>query len=262
MLQKALEFLSQPKRADIIKTIVGDMLWNDPKRVYEPIVHPLFRQVCCVESIAAAVIEEGVRRNNSAGDHMTVIFGKNGALFHCDDHFRRDVWKYERQDSQQYAALKALLSGAKGHIPTLRAIQALRPSIKDADALLRQMRRVQATGKTTVTSNPLMSDGGGQAGGSIEWTMAAEGGATTKAAIPAEFVVELPIVRGSEKRYTVTVEIEAFLKGTEDNKKELAFSFCAPDLQHIIEQSIADEFAWFKAATMTKMPRLLVLLDY
>lgn len=27
-------------------------------------------------------------------------------------------------------------------------------------------------------------------------------------------------------------------------------------------EAVADEFAWFKAQTMTKMPRLLVLLDY
>lgn len=260
MIQKALEFLSQPKRETVIKTELGSMLWHEPDRVYKTIINKLDRKICCVESLAAAVIEEGVRRNNEVGDHMTVIFNRSGAEFHPDDKIRRDQWTYKRVDSQQYEALKALLSGSKNHVNSLRRIQALRPSIDGADALLRQMRKVQITTGTKVVSAPLCREDDTNTGGSIEWTTAAEGGPTTKTKIPAGFQVKLPIVRGSEKLYTFDVEIEAFLGG--DEKNTVAFSFTAPELDQIIDQAVADEFAWFKAQTMTKMPRLLVLLDY
>jgi hypothetical protein len=240
-------------------------LYSDAARGYVPIdrVVVLTGGVSNIESFAALVKEEVIRRESQAGEFMTVIFNLNGARFSPDDRVCLDSFTYERTLSPQFTALKGYLGKVLEHKQLVSALQVLRPSIVGYPELIRQFKKVTFNEKTNIVSEPFLTGGVNDNSYSVSVQAQGEGSQsapTSTTQLPGEFEVELQYARGSEKKYRTTIEVDlsTVLNG---ERKELRFTLVAPDLPNVEELAIEDEVAHFCAAT-APLTRLLILVDY
>lgn len=242
------------KRPVELETQRGTYLYNDGKKEYSPLLPELNRGISNVESLAGAVIEECVRRNNPTGNFMTVIFTEKGGAFYPDDERRLDRWTYERCLSQQWKFLLENLNKEMKHLDFIRFVQGLRPSVINYQALIREFKKVTFDGRTSVTSQPIIEDG--QGGSQVSFTLETKNG-HTQTAMPGDIAIELPFTRGSDKKYSLIIELDVAL----NEMDQVRFRPVCPELEVVTEQAIADEVAFFKEQVKEKSD-LLVLLDY
>lgn len=231
-----------------------------------------------VESFLALVREETLRRAPVAdvdpkskevprhdGSFMTVVFNESGARFSPDDRVQVDAFTYERALSPQWARLMESLNKAGDHKTFIRTLQALRPSIANYEDLMRHFRKLSFSDRTSIASEPLLEAGRNANEYKVEIELrsgAAAGNTTSTTALPSSFDVTMQYARGSEKRYTTTVEIDlSAVMIQNSDRKALRFTLIAPDLANVVEQAVDDEVSKFRELT-ADIPRLLVLQDY
>lgn len=235
-------------------------LYNDKAQKYEEVDRwaPSGYGVSNVESFATLVKEAARRKENPTGNLMTVIFSATGATFAADDRDRRDLFAYDRTNSPQWKALLEILNKPMDHPTFVRALQRLRPSIKDYDRIIRHYRKVSFGETLGIVSEPILTDGKSQ--NAYQVAIEARGGAENTTTLPSEFVVELQFTRGSSSRYLMTIELDlsTIPKG---DRKELRFTLIAPEVSVVVEQAIEDEVAWFRGEAKD-LSELLILVDY
>jgi hypothetical protein len=260
-------------------------LYNDNAGAYEKVLSedvppPQKGTVSNVESFLALVREQTLRRAPVSettdvkvtkgdcrhdGSFMTVVFSEAGARFSADDRAQTDFFAYERALSPQWARLAESLNKPIDHKTFIRTLQALRPSITNYEELMRHFRKLSFSDKTSIASEPLLEAGRNANEYKVEIELrsgAATGGTTSATTLPSSFEVTMQYARGSEKRYSTTIEIDlSAVMIQNSDRKALRFTLIAPDLANVIEQAVDDEVAAFRLAT-ADIPRLLVLQDY
>lgn len=266
----ALSHVPEDGREAILTATDGSgkqWLYNDAERRYEPLADAIVKQsgaVSNIESFIALVLEETKRRPIDGkphnGEFMTVVFNLAGGKFSADDRLRRDHFTYERTLSPQWRALIATLNKPLEHKQLVSALQLLRPSIIGYADLMLQLRKIHFTDKTNIVSEPTLQDGKNENTYGVEVAVTGGTSNTTRTALPSQFDVNLQYARGSEKRYSTTIEIDlsTIQKG---ERKELRFTLIAPDLTNVEEAAVEDEVALFREQTKA-VPRLLTLVDY
>lgn len=255
--------------------------YNDGEKKYELTTRTVIRpaqtgEVSNVESFLAVVREETLRRAPSAdpkakelprhdGSFMTVVFDADGAEFSPDDRVQADKFTYERALSPQWAQLVAALNKPMDHKTFIRTLQALRPSISGYEELMRHFRKLSFSDKTSIASEPLLEAGRNANEYKVEIELrsgAATGGTTSATTLPSSFDVTMQYARGSERRYSTTIEIDlSAVMIQNSDRKALRFTLIAPDLANVVEQAVDDEVTAFRTAT-ADIPRLLILQDY
>lgn len=225
------------------------------------------RTVSNIESLAAMVIEEGrragedefpddppERTKRSLGNQMTVIFDKKGATFHLDDRDGRTAFRYEREVSWQWTAL---LEGAqhREHLPFIRHLQKLRPTIVEYPKVLTEFRKVHFSAQTQVESAPTLEQGRAGLVHSLEFS--ARNG-KTKAELPSSIHCVLPFAQGSKKVFETDVEVAIELN---EQSKKVLFSLSFADAFALTEEAIDHEVTWFREQ-VKDLSLLHILEDY
>lgn len=262
------------------------LLYNDSESKYEvvstvDVIPPRKGAVSNVESFLALVREETLRRAPADerplkdrdktpgprhdGSFMTVVFSETGATFSPDDRIQVDSFSYDRALSPQWARLVSSLNKAMDHTTFIRTLQALRPSISNYEELMRHFRKLHFSDKTSIASEPLLEAGRNANEYKVEIELrsgAAAGGTTSATTLPSSFDTTMQYARGSEKRYSTTVEIDlSAVMIQNSDRKALRFTLIAPDLANVVEEAVDDEVAAFRLQT-ADIPRLLILQDY
>jgi len=226
------------------------------------------RSVSNIESFAQMVLEEARRAgadetsghiDRGAGDRMTVIFGKDGAVFHLDDRDGRTAFHYQREISWQWQALQEAAK-PREHLDFIRLLQKLRPSIVEYRRVLLEFRKVSFSQSVRVDSAPTLENG--KAGLVHELEVHAKGNSgPTKVNLPSSIHLVLPFAQGSEKQFKTEAEVAIELAGGNGDQKRIVFSLTFADSFSLKEEAIAHEVAWFREKTAS-LTRLSILEDY
>jgi hypothetical protein len=256
MLLDLIKEVFHLQRKTLIETNRGEYIYNDNAECYQPLFPPFKRTISTVESLAEAVVEEARRRINETGDQMTLLIEEDGGHFYPDDVINRDEWVYQRKMSLPYKILVDQLGRDLKHIEFIRVLQKLRPIITDYPELSRLYRQVTFDGNTKVTSQPVITNG--QAGASVEFTLAPKNGADVSVALPATFEIKLPMVKGSAIIYSTFIDIEMYLNDNNEPRFRLVWA----DKETVFDQMLEDERLYLTDRLSKPLPELCILLSY
>ena len=219
-------------------------LYDDNDGSYDEVdpYRPKSDTVSNIESFITLVKAEALRRNNTTGERMNVIFTDTGATLIADTDDRRDVYTYTRKPSAQWRTLISQLGKEQNHRAFIIWLQSLQPSIEDFPNVLAAFRSLQLNRSAKMVSDPLLVDG--SKGASYEVRLDVKSGSAV-ANIPQTITVKLPFARGDEREYSFDVQID--INGGEGDAPLI--TAMAPAVEVIKEQAIVDEMTDFAAKT-------------
>lgn len=249
---EAIELLQRQRREPIIMSDLGWLLYDDGKKSYAPLIRPLSRSVSNVESFAAYVVKAASRADNVTGEGMTASFSERGGVCYLKDGETEDLINYERRLSPAWKFVNDRLDRSFSHKELIRFFQALRGSftvVSDYQSTRNAYTRVSFDDKTTVESQPILSDG------KILFSYKREAG-LANGEWPGAIMLNLQYARGSARSYPCEIEIEAELA-----KSEIIFRLAFADKEKIIQEAIEDEISDFKAAT-AGLSQMLVVMNF
>jgi len=264
MIKGIIEFITGLKRPELIDTKDGQYIYNDAKQSFErvPENRPFNRTVCNVDSFAKAVLEE-VKRDgeDSNGSGMSVIFGKNGAVFYTDDTLgsEQNLWVFDREFTHLWSVIQKLTSGQKfAHRQLLDALESIKIFIPGFEKFYQIISKLRASKKINFVSNPVFEDG--EQAGSYQWEQKIDSNnATTERAVcPSEIPFRGKIVRGSEIEYEFALSLTPVL---DDEKGQILFSLSMPGFDMVLDQVREDEFVAF-CELVKPLTELLILRNY
>lgn len=234
----------QDRREIILKTQIGDYIFNDSAEKYERLIPYLDRSVSNVESFASYVIEYCNREENSDGHEVAVLFSMHGATCYPQDGLLQDKISYARKKSQQWEQIEKLLDREMTHKELLRAFQLLKPSIGGGYAdLTNQYKKITFDDKVSVTSQPIVENGSAGAAISFNYSVASGGQSQTK--LPSEFTLTLQFAWGSSRYYDLDIEIDPSLVKDKNENTIIKFTLIAPQIENLKMQAINDEISDF-----------------
>jgi len=251
--------LQELKRPELLDTPLGLHIYNDNNKGYSRLLPAFSRKVSNVESFAAYVLEEARRRNNTAGNKITVSFNQEGGYCYLGDNENLDTIAYDRRLSMSWLYLVGQLKKKITHAELLRTFQSLRPNIIGYPDIMLAYRRVTFDEKVSVTSQPLVEQG--RAGNSMNIEFTRQGGNTDSTELPATIPLRLQYARASDRYYDCALEVETELVENK-SKNEIYFTLLWPEKDNVIDQAIEEELKDFKALVLEKLPELLLVVNY
>lgn len=263
MIKGIIEFITGLKRPELIDTQDGQYIYNDSCKRFErvPVNRPFNRTVCNVDSFARAVLEE-VKRDgeDSNGSGMSVIFGKNGAVFYTDDTLgsEQNLWVFDREFTHLWSVIQTLTSGQKfAHRQLLDALESVKIFIPGFEKFYQVVSKLRASKKVQFVSNPIFQDG--EQAGCFEWEQKIDSnGSTEKAVCPSEIPFRGKIVRGSEIEYEFALALTPIL---DEENGRILFSLSMPGLDMVLDQVREDEYIAF-CELVKPLTELLILRNY
>lgn len=263
MIKGIIEFITGLKRPELIDTQDGQYIYNDSCKRFErvPVNRPFNRTVCNVDSFARAVLEE-VKRDgeDSNGSGMSVIFGKNGAVFYTDDTLgsEQNLWVFDREFTHLWLVIQKLTSGQKfAHRQLLDALESVKIFIPGFEKFYQVVSKLRASKKVQFVSNPIFQDG--EQAGCFEWEQKIDSnGSTEKAVCPSEIPFRGKIVRGSEIEYEFALALTPIL---DEENGRILFSLSMPGLDMVLDQVREDEYVAF-CELVKPLTELLILRNY
>ena len=200
---------------------------------------PQQKTVRSVKAFIAIIKEELKRRSNETGNKATVKVNLDGGYFIPDDNFGRECIEFTRLNSQQWNLLKSGINKVYNHKGFLQFLQGLSPSINDFRELFKRFSLLRLVGKSTLTSNPIITEDGQTQG------------------YTCTYKLDVPFAKAGEKNYTIPIEL-LFFRNEDD---ELRIEVQCPLFENIEEQAIIDEAELVKSET-NSYSELLVLSDF
>ena len=239
-------------------------LFNDKTGQYEAqdVFHQVGRMVSNVEAFAALVAEILSRQDRvigepQAGRGASVLFTSNGATFRPNDNDPRIEHHYQRTLDTQWTLLRQLVGKPLEHLPFVRALQGLRPSIPGYVRVIQDFRKIEFQTSSSLRSNPFLEEG--KAGMAFTFELETKGG-VTQTHIPNTVEFSTPFCRGTSKRYTHVLELDVTVKD-DGPKKVPVFTLQFPDISAVEDQAVADEIVFFRNAMQDGFEELLILTN-
>lgn len=255
-------------RSAILKAPDGSgrfWLFDDRLGKYEAqdVFHQTGRTVSNVEAFAALVAEILTRQDRVVGGEpqaargASVLFTSGGATFRPNDHDPRIEHHYQRTLDTQWTLLRQLVGKPLEHLPFVRALQGLRPSIPGYVRVIQDFRKIEFQTSSSLRSNPFLEEG--KAGMAFTFELETKGG-VTQTHIPNTVEFATLFSRGSSKRYTHVLELDVTVKD-DGPKKVPVFTLQFPDISAVEDQAVADEISFFRAAMREGFEELLILTN-
>lgn len=216
---------------------------------------PEQKSVRSVKAFIAIIKEELKRRSNETGNKATVKVNLDGGYFIPDDNFGRECIKFTRLNSQQWNLLKSGINKIYNHKGFLQFLQGLSPSIHDFQELFKRFALLRLVGKSTLTSNPIITEDGQTQGYTCTYKL--DDGCDGEENFPSNFCLDVPFAKAGEKTYVIPIEL-LFFRNEDD---ELRIEVQCPLFENIEEQAIIDEADLVKSET-NSYSELLVLSDF
>lgn len=264
LIKEAIEALKDKKRPELIDvTVYGrysakkqTYLYNDAEREYEKHTStPDAKEVRSVKAFTTIIQEELMRRENESGANATVKINLSGGYFIPDDDFGEETIKFTRLNSQQWNLVKNGINKVYDHRSFLQFLQALAPSINDFQELFKRFSLLRLVGKSTLTSNPIITADGQSEGYTCIYKL--DDGCDGEEHFPTGFWLDAPFAKAGEKTYEIPIEL-LFFRNDDD---ALRIEVLCPLFENIEETAIIDEADFVKEQTQN-CERLLVLSDF
>lgn len=261
MINEIMNEIIKLKRPELVTDSYGNQfIYNDENGSYSrlPKNYSVIKQVCNVESLAKAVVEEMKRK---PGTFKTVIFERQGATFYTNDSLgkEQDIWHFAREYTTLWETVKELCEDQKmKHKTLLEKLEAIKIFIADYEDIYQTISRLRASKKVSFVSNPIFTDG--EQSGCYTWEQRVDAnGATEKAICPSEIRFKGKIVRGSEAEYQFSLSITPVI---DEEKGQILFSLSMPGLDMVLDQVREDEYADFNKLIGDIGKEILVLRNY
>ena len=264
LIKEAIEVLKNKKRPELIDaTIYGrysskkqTYLYNDAQAEYKKHTSiPEAKEVRSVKAFVQIIKEELLRRENETGSNATVRIDLNGGYFIPDDDFGEDIVKFRRLNSQQWNLVRTGINKVYDHRSFLEFLQALAPSIDDFQELFKRFSLLRIVGKSTLTSNPIITEQGQSEGYTCTYKL--DDGCDGEEHFPRGFSLCVPFAKAGDMYYNIPIEL--LLCRNEDD--ELEIEVLCPLFENIEEKAIINEAKFVKEKTSSH-ERLLVLSDF
>lgn len=216
---------------------------------------PEQKSVRSVKAFIAIIKEELKRRCNETGNKATVKVNLDGGYFIPDDNFGRECIEFTRLNSQQWNLLKSGINKVYNHKGFLQLLQGLSPSILDFQELFKRFSLLRLVGKSTLTSNPIITEDGQSQGYTCTYKL--DNGCDGEENFSSDFCLDVPFAKAGEKTYKIPIEL-LFFRNEDD---ELRIEVQCPLFENIEERAIIDEAELVKSET-DSYSELLVLSDF
>ncbi len=216
---------------------------------------PQQKTVRSVKAFIAIIKEELKRRGNETGNKATVKVDLDGGYFIPDDNFGRECIGFTRLNSQQWNLLKGGINRVYDHKSFLQFLQGLSPSITNFQELFRRFSLLRLVGKSTLTSNPIITEDGQTQGYTCTYKL--DDGCDGEENFPSGFYLNIPFAKAGDKTYEIPIEL-LFFRNEDD---ELRIEVQCPLFENIEERAIIDEAELVKSET-DSYSDLLVLSDF
>lgn len=264
LIKEAIEALKDRKRPELIDvTVYGKYsakkqtyLYNDAEKQYEKHTStPEPKEVRSVKAFTSIIKEELKRRENESGANATVKINLSGGYFIPDDNFGEETITFSRLNSQQWNLVKNGINKVYDHRSFLQFLQALAPSINDFQEQFRKFSLLRLVGKSTLTSNPIITESGQSQGYTCTYRL--DNGCDGEEHFPTGFWLDVPFAKAGDKTYGIPIEL-LFFRNEDD---ELRIEVLCPLFENIEETAIIDEAEFVKRETKD-YESLLVLSDF
>ena len=268
LIRELINSVKNQKRPEMIEVPVYGLyssknrtfIYSDDKKSYDYVSEePNPKQVRNVKAFALSIAEELKRRGNGTGFKATVRINTKGGKFIPDDDFGGYYIEYDRLNSQQWNLITQSLNCPLNHRRFLLILQALKPSIEDAEndfhELFGRFTSLKIIGESQIVSNPIITENGQEQGYCCRYKL--EDGTDGEEKFPTGFVLSVPFAKAGEFKYTLNIDL-LFVRN-DDN--ELEITMLCPEIEHIEEQAIIDEAAYIKEHTK-EYDELLCLSDF
>lgn len=264
LLQEAIETLKKQKRPELIdcpvygqyEPTIKTFMYSDSDKSYVLNNEPLQKTaVKSARAFSEIIKEELKRRNNETGAFSTVVINLNGGYFSPDDNSQRQIFYYNRLNSQQWNLIKGAINKTYNHKNFLLLLQALKPSLEDFNIWFQKFSTLRIVGNTKLESTPFFTSEGAQSGYICRYRL--EDGTTGEENFPSGFTLDVPFAKADCHTYQIPIDL-LFARDEFDN---IQIEVQCPLFENIEEQAVINE-AQFIKTSCENFKELLVLSDF